>query len=66
MWVFEGKVSACEDLPLRQRGRASFAAGLAVSEMAFETEVVVNVGMDRGELSQGMHSPEPQHRTLPS
>jgi hypothetical protein len=31
---------ACETLPLRQRGGASFLVGLAVNEVAFEAEMV--------------------------
>jgi hypothetical protein len=31
-------------------GRAAFLMGLAIYEMAFEIEVIVDVGMDRGEL----------------
>jgi hypothetical protein len=37
-------------LPLGQRDRAAFLEGLAINEMAFEIEVVVDVGVDAGEL----------------
>ena len=34
--------------------------------MAFLVEVVVDVGVDRGELLQRLHAPEPEHRSLSS
>jgi hypothetical protein len=34
--------------------------------MAFEIEVIVEVGMDAGELLQRLHTPEPEHRSLSS
>ena len=34
------------------------------SEMALQAEVVVDVGMYRGELLQHLHLPEPEHRTF--
>ena len=53
-------------LQLGQCGRAAFLVGLSIDEVAFLVEVVVDVGMDRGELLQGLHSPEPEHRALAS
>jgi acetamidase/formamidase len=41
------------------------AAGLvclSAAEVAFEIEVVFDVGMDLGELLQTLHGPEQQHR----
>ena len=34
--------------------------------MTFGSEVVVDVGVDRGELLQALHLPEPEHRALSS
>lgn len=34
--------------------------------MTFLVEVVVDVGVDRGELLQDLHSPEPEHGALAS
>ena len=48
--IFEGMALAGEDLPLCQGGRAAFLVGLAINEVAFEIEVVVDVGVHRGEL----------------
>ena len=36
--------------PLGKRRGAALLVGLAIDEMAFEIEVIVDVGMDRGEL----------------
>ena len=44
------QASGHEGLPLGQGGRAAGLVGLSVDEVAFEVEVVVDVGMDRGEL----------------
>lgn len=49
MPAFEGIGLACKVLPLRQCCGASFATGLAVDELAFETEVVVDVGINGGD-----------------
>ena len=40
--------------------------GLSVDEVAFEVEVIVDVGVDGGALLQALHLPEPQHRPLSS
>lgn len=39
---------------------------VAVVEMAFEIEVVVDGRMDGGELLETLHSPETKHGPLPS
>lgn len=41
---------AGERLPLGQCGRSAFLEGLAIDKMAFEIEVIVDVGVDTGEL----------------
>ena len=41
----EGQGLARDDLPLRQGGGASFLVGLSIDEMAFQAEVVVDVGV---------------------
>jgi hypothetical protein len=41
----EGRGLAREDLTLRQGGGASFLVGLPVDEMAFGSEVIVEVGV---------------------
>ena len=48
--LFERSSLARDHLPLGQRGRAAFLEGLAINEMAFEIEVVVDVGVDGSEL----------------
>jgi hypothetical protein len=48
--ICEGRDLARDNLPLCPGGRASFLVGLAVDEVAFEAEVVVEVGVDGGEL----------------
>ena len=48
--VFEGRSLAGEHLPLRKRGGASFPEGLLIDEAALEAEVVVDVGVNGGEL----------------
>ena len=63
---FERSGLAREDLQLRQRSGASLLVGLAVDEVAFQAGVVVDIGMYRGELLELPHSPETQHRPLPS
>ena len=40
--------------------------GFPVDEASFEVEVVVDAGMDRGELLQALHLPEPEHCSLSS
>lgn len=58
---FEGGRLAGELLPLRKCGGATLVVGLVVDKMAFVIEVVVDVGLDGGELLQRLHLPEPQH-----
>ena len=41
---------AGEDLPLRKGYGASFSEGLTIDDVTFEIEVIVDVGVDRGEL----------------
>ena len=45
-----GRGLAREHLPLREGRRASFLEGLAIDEVAFEIEVVGDVGVDGCEL----------------
>jgi hypothetical protein len=40
--------------------------GVSVDEVAFGVEMVVDVGVNTGELLQARHSSEPQHRSLSS
>ena len=40
--------------------------GLSIDELALLVEVVVDVGIDRGELLQCLHPLKPQHRSLSS
>ena len=49
-----------------QGGRAALLVSLSVNEMAFEREVVVKRGVDRGKLLQVLQLPEPQHRPFAS
>lgn len=58
--------SGRKHLPLRQGSGAAFLVSGSVDEMAFQSKVVVDAGVNRGELLQGLHSPEPQHRPLSS
>ena len=64
--VFEHGRLARNHPPLGQGSRAAFFVGLSINEMAFKVEVVVNIGMDRGELLKRLHSSESQRRPLPS
>lgn len=43
---------------LCQSASAAELVGLAIDEMAVLFEVVVDVGVDRGELLKRLHSPE--------
>ena len=43
-------------------GRAAKLLGLAINEVAFPVEVVVNIGVDRSEFLQCLHSPETDQR----
>ena len=52
--------------PLGESGGAGQLVVVAVLEMALRGEVVVDRGMDGGELLQCSHPPEPQHRPLAS
>ena len=42
---FGGQVSGHDDLPLGQCGRATLFVGLAIDEMTFGIEVIVDVGV---------------------
>ena len=57
-------VLACDQPPLCQCSRASFLVGLSINEVAFEIEVVVDIGMGRGELLKRLHLPQSDHRPL--
>lgn len=50
--------SGHEVLPLSQCGRAAGLVCLAIDEVALQVEVVVDVGMDRGELLKRFHLPK--------
>ena len=52
--------------PLGQRSRAVLLEVVAAGEVAVEVEVVVDRGVDGGELLQGFDIPEPGHRAFPS
>ena len=52
--------------PLRQRGRASPSVNLPGDEMALLIEMVVDLGVDRAELLQGLHPSKARHRPLSS
>jgi hypothetical protein len=39
-----------DDLPLGQCGRTTLLVGLAIDEVTFGIEVVVDIGVNRGEL----------------
>ena len=47
---FRGISSCHKGLPLGQGDRTAGLVGLAVDQVAFEVKVVVDVGVDRGEL----------------
>ena len=48
--AWEGQISGHEALPLGQRDRAAKLESLAVDEVAFGIEMIVQGGMDRGEF----------------
>jgi len=52
--------------PLRQGSGASFPVFLSADEVALLVEVVVDLAVDRGELLECFHPPEPEHRPLSS
>ncbi len=64
--VFEAGRSGCEHLPLGQGGRAAQLVGLAVNEVAFGREVVGDIGVDRGDLLERLHTPKPLHGSFSS
>ncbi len=66
MGIFEVGSLAHEVLSLSQCGLAAVLEGLAIDEVAFEIEVVVDVAVDRGKLLQRLHPPEAQHRAFSS
>jgi hypothetical protein len=49
--------------PLGKSGGAGLLVGIAILEVALRWKVVVDRGMDRGELLQRSHATEPQHRS---
>jgi len=55
--------SGHKQLPL---GRAAGLEGLAVHKVAFMSEVVVEGGVNGGELLKALHLPEREHRPLSS
>jgi hypothetical protein len=50
--------------PLGESGGAGLLLGVAVLEVAPRRKVVVGLGMNRRELLQRSHAPEPQYRPL--
>jgi hypothetical protein len=50
----------------RERRGASLLVGSAADEVAFLSEMIVDGGVDRAELLQGLHPAEAGHRPLPS
>ncbi len=48
--VCDGNGLASGRLPFSQGGRAEFVESLAVDEMAFEAEMIADVGVDGGEF----------------
>jgi len=57
---------AGERPPIGECGRASFLECLSIDEMAFEIEVIVDVGVETGELLTALHAWEPLHGPLAS
>lgn len=53
--------SGGQRLPLSQGNRATFFVGLAVDEVAFQIEMVVDIRMNGGEFLHRLHLPKPQH-----
>jgi len=39
--------------------------GLSLNEMALQSEVIADIGMDCGAFLQRLHRPKPQHRLYP-
>jgi hypothetical protein len=60
------RVSRRQLAPFGQRGGAVLLEGFARGEVTFEIEMIVNRGMDRGKLLQGLYVPEFRHRPFPS
>ena len=52
--------------PLGESGGTGQLVGVAVLEVALRGKMVVDRGMDGGELLQRSHAPEPQHRPFAS
>ena len=57
--VFAHCRSGHKAAPLGQRGRTEHLVGRSIDEVAFGIEVIVDVGVDRCELLQRLHLPEP-------
>lgn len=57
-------LSGSDAPPLGQCGGAAFLVELTAGEVAFEDEVIADVGMDGGEFLQGFHPAKPEHRSL--
>ena len=54
----------CERLPHRLVGEAASLEDLAIDQVAFETEVVGDVGVDRCKLLDRLHLSESEHSPL--
>jgi hypothetical protein len=50
--------AASEVLP--RRLDSAFLLGLSIDELALKAQVIVDIGVDRGELLQRLHLPEPE------
>ena len=64
--VFDRGSSDHEAAPLGQGGRAERFVGRSIDEVAFGIEVVLDVGVDGGELLQRLHSSKSEHRPFSS
>ena len=53
-------------MPLGEGGRAADFVSLAIDEVAFVVEMVVDRGMDGAEFLKGVHPSKPQHSPLSS
>ena len=60
------RLSGCKLPPLSQRSSVGWFENVAAVEMALVVEVVVDRGVNGGELLQGLDVPEPDHRSVSS
>ena len=64
--VFDHGSSGHEAAPLGQGSRAEQLLGRSIDEVAIGIEVVLDVGVDGGELRQRLHSAKSEHRPISS